>query len=763
MWSQIAHDRYRDGRYRVVPIQPSPPDVPHLVPTQRLSRLFLRLALILGAGSAGFAVLAMQVLPVLGRVPAAVSYEQGSAVALAELAEGSTVLDMNGSPIGELVGAENRVVIPLDAVSPQMRKTVIAVEDADFYDHHGVSFRSVLRAFQANSDSGSISQGGSTITQQLIKLSIVGSEQTMSRKLREASLALQFEDQICRDVERVECKDRILGQYLNTVYLGRGAYGVEAGARLYFDKPASALGWTEAALLTALIRNPNGYDPIRHPDVARKRRAVVAGRLADEGIIDEAEAELIDLAPLPRQVFSLGFARSGRQLSYFERHVRDELLDAEWLAPTREMRKFLIFNGGLTITSTFDPRAQFLAEVASASNPIARANPDSVAVVAAVEPASGAVRAVVGERHLDDGRVVELAEPAVGRSPGSAFKTFTLAAALEEGYKLRDSISAAPAPRSLVKGWGIRSSTWPAGCHGGTVTLARAISSSNNCAFARLQAAVGGEKVVDVAQRLGIDTVDDASADIPSLTLGGVAVRPLEMAGAYAAIANDGIFNRPHFVTKVVDREGKVLYQHRPSRQHAISSDVAAELTEGLRAVVTGGTYSGGRLSDRRQAAGKTGTNEAENWGNADVWFVGFTPQIATAVWIGDPAGQIRLRGGRIQGGNTAGKVWFNFMEPYHDGLPVIDFPEAPRHTTRSQYIEDPWRNLKGQVTSTRSRTSTRSNTTTTVEVANTGAVDDGGEAATTTTVGAPVTTTTTPPPTTTQAPPTTAADPADE
>lgn len=737
-----------DRSWRRSAVSRTPPDdFSYAVLTQRLPRLLLRLLLIVGVGSVACALLGMQMLPVLGRMPGAVSYEQGIGVALAELAEGSTILDMNGDPLGQLVGAENRIVVPLSAVSPQMRKTVLAVEDADFYNHHGISARSVLRAMQANSDAGSISQGGSTITQQLIKLSIVGSEQTMARKLREASLALQFEAQICRDVERKACKDRILGQYLNTVYLGRGAYGVEAGARLYFDKSANELDWDEAAMLAAMIRNPTGYDPIRYPETARKRRSVVAGRLVDEGLIDRSEAELIDLAPLPRQVFSSASEGARAQLSYFERHVRDELLDAEWLAPTREMRAFLIFNGGLTITSTYDPRAQMIAEAASASNPIARANPDSVAVVAAVEPSTGAVRAVVGQKEMEDGRIVELAEPSVGRSPGSAFKTFTLAAALEEGYTLRDTISAAPAPTSLLRDWGIKSTVWPAGCHGGMVTLARAISSSNNCAFVRLQAAVGGDRVVDVARRLGIETLDDSAAEIPSMTLGGVAVRPLEMAGAYAAIANDGIYNRPHFVTKVLDREGNVLYDHRPARRHAISSDVAAELVSGLRGVVTGGTYSGGRLSDRRQAAGKTGTNEAENWGNADVWFVGFTPQMATAVWIGDPSGQVRLRGGRIQGGNTAGRVWYDFMEPYHENLPVIDFPDPPRHTSRAKVIEDPWKGLKGQYTSTTVEHSTRRQTTTTTVAS--------PDEAPTTTVEGPSGTSTVP---TTAAPTTTAA-----
>ncbi|MEI2639739.1 MAG: transglycosylase domain-containing protein [Microthrixaceae bacterium] len=658
----------------------------------RTLSLIFRLIAIVVAGSVGFGLLGAQFVPALGGLSGGMSFERNRDLALPELVEGSTVLDMHGEPIGELVGAENRVIVPLRQISPQMRRTLLAVEDADFYRHKGVSARSIGRALRANSSAGSVSQGGSTITQQLVKLTMVGNEQTIDRKVREASLALQLESQVCHNRKRRDCKNRILNQYLNTVYLGRGAYGVEAAARLYFGKSASELGWAEAAMLTALVRNPNGYDPIRHPELARERRRIVTLRMVEEGLITEAEAELINLSPVPRQESGEVAANSAQQLTYYERHVRDELLRAEWLAPSLELRKHLIFNGGLVITSTYDPRAQLLATAASMTNPIQKANPQSFAVVASVEPSTGAVRAVVGERDIPGQGVVELATPAVGRSPGSSFKMFTLAAALEDGYSLRDTISASPAPSKLLKGWGIKGSTWPSGCKGGSVTLAKATSSSNNCAFVRLQAVVGGEKVVDVARRLGIQTISEGAAEYPSLTLGSTTVRPLEMAAAYAAIANGGVYNPPHFVSKVTDRSGKVLYAYKPSTAQAIPRDVALQVTEALRGVVSGGTYSGGRLSDRRVAAGKTGTNETTDGGNTDVWFVGYTPQIATAVWIGDPAGQIRLKGGKVQGGNTAGKVWFNFMNPYHEGVPVVAFQDPPKSTRRAKSIADPWR-----------------------------------------------------------------------
>ncbi len=401
----------------------------------------MRFGLIVVVGVASIAMLTSLLVPAVAELPSAASFSTSSKIALPALVEGSTVLDMHGDPIGELIGAENRQIVSLDDISEELRSTVLAVEDADFYEHDGVSARSIMRAFRANSDAGGVSQGGSTITQQLVKLSLVGDERSFTRKLKEASLALQLEQQYCETTSKQECKDRILEQYLNQVYLGRGAYGVEAAAQTYFGRSASEVGWAESAVLASLIRSPSAYDPVRYPDVARQRREIVVRRMMAEGLIGQTEADLINAAPLPTDVQRVRSSTTAQDLSYFERHVRDELLDAEWLAPTEELRRFLIFNGGLKITSTMDPRAQFLAAVASNESPVKAQNPDSMAVVVAVEPATGAVRAAVGETTVEGKGVVELATPAVGRSPGSSFKTFTLMAALEEGYGLRSTIS----------------------------------------------------------------------------------------------------------------------------------------------------------------------------------------------------------------------------------------------------------------------------------------------------------------------------------
>ncbi len=654
--------------------------------------LLLRFCAITVAGVVSIGLVTSLLVPAVAELPEAASFESSSNIVLPDLIEGSVVLDMNGDPMGELVGTENRTVVSLDDVSEELRATVLAVEDADFYSHDGVSARSVLRALRANSEAGGVAQGGSTITQQLVKLSLVGDEQTITRKVKEASLAIQLEQQFCERTTKKECKDRILEQYLNLVYLGRGAYGVEAAAQVYFGIPAAELGWAESAVIASLIRSPTYYDPITYPEVARERREIVSGRMVDEGLIDEVEAAAINAEPLPTAAQTVASSASAQELTYFERKVRDELLDAEWLASTEELRRYLIFNGGLTITSTMDPRAQFFAQLAADQNPVKARNPDAAAVVASVEPSTGAVRAVVGETQVEGRGTVELADPVVGRSPGSSFKTFTLIAALEQDYGLRSSISSSPAPRSLYDDWNLPDDvrTWPTGCKGGSLDLVRATASSNNCAFARLQAAVGGDEVVDVARRLGISTLSDAEADIPSLTLGSASVRPLEMAGAYAALANEGRYNPPHFVTKVEDRDGNVLFEYEPVDDQVISTEVARRATVALQSVVSGGTYRGGSLPDRRPAAGKTGTNELDDGGNADVWFVGYTPQMATAVWIGNPAGSLELKGSGVQGGTAAGTVWREFMYPYLDGTPVIDFID-PLSNGKSSYIKDPW------------------------------------------------------------------------
>jgi len=641
-------------------------------------------------GAVAIALVAGVTIAVAAQTPRAQSFKPLSKLSLPELPQGSTLFDMNGERMGRLTGAENREIVALTKISPQMRKTVLAVEDRDFYRHNGVSARSVARALKANTEAGGVSQGGSTITQQLVKLTMVGNERTLSRKLKEASLAVQLERQFCQNTTKKECKDRIFEQYLNTIYLGRGAYGVQSAARTYFGVDAQDLNWGQAATLVSLIRNPTGYDPIRFPDVARERRRVVLNVAVGQGLLPKDQADLYNEVELPTEVRERSVVTSAADLSYFERKVRDELLRSSWLAPTPELRKYLVFNGGLKVSTTYDPRAQELAEAAARTNPLKKANPETQAVVASVEPATGAVRAVVGEVSTPRGTIVEVADAKVGRSPGSSFKTFTFAAAMEAGYSVNDVISTNPAPARLYPSWGVEGPSWPAECSGGALPLITALAKSNNCAFVRLQQAVGSDKVIDVARRLGINTVQSPRDEVPSLTLGGVSVRPLEMAAAYATIANDGKYNPPHFITKVVDGKGKVIYEYSAPNTQAISVQSARETTAALQQVVRAGTYAAGALPSGRPAAGKTGTNEQDSGANTDVWFVGFTPEMSTAVWIGNPGAVTNMRGGKVQGGSTSARVWRAFMAPYLEGRPVVKFAAADPIKGKGT-VKDPW------------------------------------------------------------------------
>lgn len=674
---------------------------------RRPVQLLLRFLAIVALGVITLGLLASQLFPQIAKVPEAISFTPRTQMKLPTLPEGSTVLDGVGQPIGTLRGTENRIVVPLSQMSEELKATVLAVEDADFYEHEGVSAKSVLRAIRANSEAGTVSQGGSTITQQLVKLNLVGNEQTIERKIKEASLAIQLEDQLCGDAAtKKQCKDIILQQYLNQVYLGQGAYGVEAAARTYFDKPASEVNLAEAAMLAALIRNPTNYDPITYPEVAKERRSVALSRMVDEGLIDEAGAEFIDTVPVPAQAFGRTAARDSQSLSYLERKIRDELLQAEWLAPSEEQRRYLIFNGGLRITSTIDPRAQQLAEAAAAQNPLAASNPTAQVAVASVEPSTGAVKALVGEVTIN-GTPIEIGDPVQGArsgdggySSGSAFKPFTMVAALEQGYTIRDTIRGDPAPTAMKKLWGIEplSRTYPLDCPTkGSQALASHLKASNNCAFMRLQSAVGFDNVKATAVRMGLapGPLDPNDVRPPCFTIGCDAlVTPLGMATAYGTIANDGRKNPAHFVSRVEDRDGNVLFEFTPPNEQVITVDNARQATEALEGVITGGTCTRCALPGR-PAAGKTGTTEVANGANVGVWFAGFTPQLSTAVWIGDPLDQqTGLRGGNTQGGRSAGVVWQRFMASYHDGAPVVGFV-PPEKLRGSRSIPDGWDSTK--------------------------------------------------------------------
>lgn len=624
----------------------------------------------------------------VGGLSGAVSADDQGPIVLSPLATRSYIYDSNGGQLAVLYADEDREEVPLKTVPKLLQDAVLGIEDRNFYTHHGVNVRSAFRALFTNIEAGDIEQGGSTITQQLIKNSLLGTEQTLDRKIKEAVLAVRLEDQMP--------KRRILERYLNTVYLGHGAYGVQAGSETYFGKPVEEIGWPEAALLTALIRNPVGYDPISYPDLARQRRELVARTLRGQGVITEAEEKWINAAPLPTRLYQTARAGSAEQLvgaNYFSETVKQILLDLPALGPTEQDRYDAVFKGGLRVTTTYDPQAQKLAEEAVASLPDTKGR--FAAALASVDSHTGAVRAIVGGTDFATQKFNYATQG--WRQPGSSFKFFTLMAAFEyAGAVPKDTISGAspcrfPDPGEPKGYYQAKNS----GGGGRTASIDRQTLSSSNCGFLRLAQVAGLDKVAALATAMGITTLNpkkDANgqyvirpdgsyeveegpvpSDILSMPIGSKEVHPLAMAAAYATAANDGVFHPAYFIERITDSRGKVLYEHDPAGIRVVSVQTARLVNEVLAHNVRSGTGKAAKLKDQ-PAAGKTGTTQD----NADVWFVGYTPRLSTAVWIGSPEGRARvvLKGVTQFGAKYPAKIWKSFMEPYHEGLPTVEFPE---------------------------------------------------------------------------------------
>ncbi len=604
----------------------------------------------------------------------------------------SVVYDSSGALVGELAGRENRVLVDnLSQIADPVIQSVLAAEDADFYDHNGVNIRAIARALVQNVSSGAVEQGGSTITQQLVKLCVLGSAvDLVDRKIPEAIMAVRLENEID--------KDEILLQYLNTVYFGSGAYGVQAAAEVYFDKDASELTWSEGALLASLISSPVSGDPTIDADNAvnaLERRNRVLERLVDLEQIRQAELEdfVDDPVPITRNAL---FSLDEVEEDYFLEEVKQILLEAPELGPDRVARADAIYGGGLRIYTTLDPVAQGFAEAAvedvipdEVSTPNL-ANRYFVGALAAVEPATGAVRSMVGGPGFDEFSEFNLAthrgNPFPGRPTGSSFKVFVLAAAMEAGYVPDDTLNGSgpcriPNPGGTPDPYEAENFE---GSRGRTGTIRSLTLSSSNCGYLRLGQIVGLGNVVDTAHALGVSSELLA---VPSLPLGVYNVTPLEMAAAYAAIANDGVYNPPYFIDRVEDRFGNVIYEHEPTPRRAISAESARLVTSVLEDNVQSGTGERAQLP-RQTAAGKTGT--AQDFG--DAWFVGYTPYLSTAVWMGNPDERVPMRGvgGRnVTGGSYPAMIWGQFNIGYHDRLIFPSRPFiTPGSTRRGERIE---------------------------------------------------------------------------
>ncbi len=564
--------------------------------------------------------------------------------------EGARLLDVTGDvEYAQLSAQFSRRDVPLDSLPAHTVDAVLAAEDADFYTHPGVSVPGVLRALVENIRAGEVSQGGSTITQQYIKVISRDDAQTLWRKVREAALAIKL--------ERTYTKDEILERYLNVVYFGRGAYGIQAAAQAYFGIDASQLSLEQSAVLAGVLPAPSRHDPLVDIAASHQRYRYVLGRMAEEGWLDPTLLEGLYAAQPPT----------------VERRtaVRD---DAPWFTSLvrQELDQLGFADGrGLEVTTTLNLGVQRHAEAAYAP---AFTSTTATGALVAVDPGSGGVIAVVGgEDYATD----QLNLAVALRQPGSTFKPMALAAWLADG---RSPETAFDAPATLTIPGADDGRDWTVSNYGGaaygSMSLRRATWRSSNTVYAQVAAEIGFDAVADVATRaLGrggtgrlVGPFAPAFAGVPSLVLGTAEVTPLEMAGAYATLAAGGVHHRLHTVVEV-RLDDEVLYTASPADQRVLDDDVALATTDVLRGVVEQGTGTAAAIG--RPAAGKTGTTQD----HGDAWFAGYTPQVAAVVWMGNRDDRSSLPGQETGGGLPA-RTWADFMARTHEGLEVRDFPQ---------------------------------------------------------------------------------------
>ncbi len=575
-----------------------------------------------------------------------------------EVAQATRIYAADGTLIARLY-LENRTVVPKSRISTDLVEAIVAVEDERFYTHDGVDIQGIARALVIDIMAGEIKEGASTITQQYIRNTVLLDERTdisIQRKVREAFLA--------RELEKRKSKDEILELYLNAIYFGEGAYGAQAAARTYFSKNAADLTLPEAALLAGLPQQPSRLSPFSNPDGALARRTQVLFRMLENGYITREEYEEARDAPLELQ-------RSPEpedgifHAPYYVAHVKKILQE--------EYSSSLVFQGGLEVHTTIDLGLQREAERAAFSFLNRQDDPD-VGLVS-LDPRDGTVKALVGGKDYATNKF-NLATQG-RRQPGSAFKTFVLVAALEAGMPPSRYVdSSSPAVIPTEPPWNVSNSE---GRGRGLITLDSAMRSSVNTVFARLiwelndDESTGAEKVATVAKRMGIRS---QIPHYPSIALGSNNVTPLEMASAHGTLATNGEYFEPAFVTKVVDRHGETVFELNPEGRQVLEPSIAYATTNVMRGVITGGTAR--RAAIGRPAAGKTGTSQNYR----DAWFVGYTPQLVTSVWVGYYEREVPMRnvhGLRGFGGTLAAPIWADFMRKAHEGLPVLDFERVPQ------------------------------------------------------------------------------------
>ncbi len=592
-----------------------------------------------------------------------VTLEPGDVAALVQQPLTSQVFAADGTLLAELHGEQDRVEVALDDVADVLVQAVLSIEDRRFFLHAGVDLAAVARAALRNVEGGGIEQGGSTITQQYVKNVITGPAQTLERKAREAALAWQLEQKYS--------KGEILERYLDTVYFGNGAYGVGAASRRYFGKPAAALTLVEAAQLAGNIASPTRFDPYASPDAARDRRGLVLDAMVSVGHISEEEAQ----------------AAKDTELDLVDRTIVDDAVAPYFVAEVKRLvqhdpegmfsalgldvddRVDALFTGGLRIHTTLDPDMQKQAEAAVAATLSEREDP--YAGLVALDPRTGEVRALVGGRDWNDPddpfARFNLATQA-RRQPGSSFKPFVLATALSRGISPDRTYpgGACVSFRSIPD--------WSPCNYGGTsygpLSLREATVRSANTVFARLTVDVGAQAVVQTARTLGITS--DLPM-VPAIGLGVGEVTPFEMAQAYSSFATLGQLHPAHLISRIETADGEILFEQDLAGYRVLDEAVAWLVTQTLQDVIRRGT--GVRAGVDRPQAGKTGTSQD----SSDAWFIGYTPELVAAVWVGFPEGRVPMVPPRtrqlVEGGRWPAEIWGAFVEEALADVPPTAFP----------------------------------------------------------------------------------------
>src|SRR5579871_1262565 len=623
---------------------------------------------IVGAAAVGGALVALTVIGLwqVGQRLSRSSHGVAAPIVLRANAQTSEVFARDGSLLAVLHASEDRKNVTLSQMSPVLVQAVVDTEDSRYWSHGGADLRGIYRALAADVQSGSIAEGGSTIAQQLVKNTVLSSSRSLSRKIEEVVVADRLVAQIG--------KPAVLQDYLNTIYFGDGAYGVEAAAEHYFGVSAAHVDIAQAAMLAGLIRDPQGYDPFLNRAAALARRHVVLDLMVHEGHLTQQQATLAAAERLP---LAPTVEPAGRD--FFTDAVVQQLLGDPRLGSTAQERYNAVFGGGLRIRTTMDPGLQWLA-TASVGAGLPPDHPELTAALVSIDPMTGAVRALVGGPNFNKAQFDPVIEGA-GRQPGSSFKPFTLATALEQGYSPMDIIDG-DTPCTIPNPQGTPNPWQPQNFEGerfGRMTITDATAYSVNCAYARLALDVGLSNVAHTAHAMGVTSHLDV---VPAMSLGSDVVTPEQMASAYATLAAEGVYHPPYLIDEVDGPTGQVIFTNHSQSRRVLSPQIAREVTQVLQQVVLKGTGTAASLG-ARPVAGKTGT--ASNY--QDAWFDGYAPQLATSVWMGNLKAETpmtNIDGINVVGGSFPARIWHNFMLNALHNDPIEQFTPPDPHLVPS-------------------------------------------------------------------------------